>query len=283
MGPIICATDYSKNAITTLKFGYALCKKLKTQLIVLHVFDMNVGLVTPMSMTFAKMQKETFKNHLEKLSDFCEQNLGVIPDNRHLTVMVKENPILEEELIQTIHDHKAEMMLMGMRGSSNLKDVIFGSSTKKMIDDCPCPLLAVPTTLENFELGHITYATDFEETDIHALKWMVNTLALPLKSKVAIVHIATKAVGNEQDEMEWFKAMVQQKVTYDDISYDAIEDEDFLKGLTNYLDKTKSKLIAMLEREHHGVLKAWTHSDKVKMMSTRGHKTLLSFNSKCFQ
>jgi len=63
MGPILCTTDYSKNAISALKFGHALSKKLNTPLILLHVFDINVALVTPMSMTFAKMQKEAFQKH----------------------------------------------------------------------------------------------------------------------------------------------------------------------------------------------------------------------------
>ena len=214
MGPIICATDYSKNAISTLKFGHAIAKKLNTRLIVLHIFDINVALVTPMSMTFAEIQKDAFKKHYNQLSSFCEEHLGVLPDNQHLSVLVKENAIIEEELLQNIQDHDAEILLMGMKGKNALKDIIFGSSTKSMIDKSPCPILAVPQSLDTFDLDIITYASDFEESDIHALGWLIDTIAKPLGSNVNVVHFATKEEDYGPDQMEWFKEILQQKITY---------------------------------------------------------------------
>jgi nucleotide-binding universal stress UspA family protein len=280
MGPIICATDYSKNSISTLQFGHAISKKLKTELIVMHVFDINVALVTPMSMTFAQMQNDAFKKHHEKLSSFCEEHLGVLPDDRHLSVMVKENAIIEEELLQTIHDHNAEILLMGMKGTSALKDIIFGSSTKSMIDKSPCPVLAVPPNFDSFDLDVITYATDFEESDVHALNWLIETFAKPLECQVNIVHFAIDKEDDEADQMEWFKKMLQLKITYGNISYDVIEQEDVITGLMDYLEISGSKLVAMLEREHRGFLKNWTHTDKVKLMSVKGKFPVLSFNKK---
>ena len=278
MGPILCTTDYSKNALPALKFSHALSKKLNTPLIVLHVFDINVGLVTPMSMTFAKMQKEAFQKHKNKLAHFCEEHLGVLPDDQHLKVMVKDNAILEEELMQSVHDHNAKFLVMGMKGSSALKDVLFGSTTKSMIDKSPCPVLAVPPNWDTYEFDVISYATDFEESDIYALQWIVKTLAQPLNSKVTIVHFASQKKDNELDQMEWFKDMLQIKVTYDHISYDVVEDEDVMIGLMDYLNRLDSKLVAMLERGQKSLLKTWTQADKVKMMSSRGKVPLLSFN-----
>ena len=280
MGPIICATDYSKNSVAALKFGYALSKKLGTRLIALHVFDINVALVTPLSMTFAKIQKEAFEKQYQKLSKYCEVHLGLLPDDTQLSVVVKENAILEEELIQNIHDFDAELLLMGMKGTSAIKDAFFGSSTKRMIDTSPSPIIAVPPFLENHELDTISYATDFEESDIHALKWVINTLATPLKSLVTIVHIATKEGSDEKDQMEWFKEILTQKVVYDNICYDFIEHDDMFKGLMDYLDEMESNLVVMLEREHSGFIKSLTYVDRVKMMSSKGEIPLVSLNKK---
>jgi hypothetical protein len=132
-------------------------------------------------------------------------------------------------------------------------------------------------------LDIISYATDFEESDIHALQWIVKILAEPLNSELAVVHFASQKEDNEDDQMEWFKDMLQSKVTYDHINYDIIEDEDVMIGLMDYLDRSDSKLVAMLEREHKGFLNAWTHADKVKMMSSRGKVPLLSFNKDCLK
>jgi len=202
----------------------------------------------------------------------------VLPDGQHLKVVVKDNAILEEELMQSIHDHNAEFLVMGMKGSSALKDVLFGSTTKSMIDKSPCPVLAVPPDWNTYRLDIISYATDFEESDIHALQWIVKILAEPLNIELNVVHFTSQKEDNENDQMEWFKDMLQSKLTYDHINYDIIEDDDVMIGLMDYLDRSDSKLVAMLEREHKGFLNTWTHADKVKMMSSRGKVPLLSFN-----
>ncbi|UOY08985.1 universal stress protein [Muricauda sp. SCSIO 64092] len=280
METVLCAIDYSKNAIPTLKFGYTLGRKLGLKLVVLHVFDMNIGLVTPMSMTFAKLQKKAFEDELQKLSDFCKTHLGVLPKKGQLSVVVRENAILEEELIDAIHSFDARLLIMGMKGKSALKDAIMGSSTKNMITKSTCPLIAIPPVLNHFEINSISYATDFEESDIHALDWVTNTLAKPLKAKINVVHIVTDEGNDARDQMEWFKEMLQQKVDYRKIKYHFIKNDNVFKGLRNYLKKGKNHLLVMLERGHRGFLETFTEIDKVKRMSSKGNIPLLSINKK---
>ncbi|BFP41241.1 hypothetical protein FGF1_20860 [Flavobacteriaceae bacterium GF1] len=280
MKTVLCAIDYSKNAIPTLKFGYALGRKLGLKLVVLHVFDINIGLVTPMSMTFAKLQKKAFEDELQKLSDFCKTHLGVLPKKGQLSVVVRENAIFEEELIDAIHSFDARLLIMGMKGKSALKDAIMGSSTKSMITKSTCPLIAVPPILDNFEVNSISYATDFEESDIHALDWVTTTLAKPLKAKINVVHIVTDEGNDARDQMEWFKEMLQQKVDYRKIKFHFIKNDNVFKGLRNYLKKSKNHLLVMLERGHRGFLEVFTDIDKVKRMSSKGDIPLLSINKK---
>ena len=161
-----------------------------------------------------------------------------------------------------------------------LKDAIIGSSTKGMITKSTCPLIAVPPILDNFEVDSISYATDFEESDIHALDWVTNTLARPLKAKINVVHIVTDEGNDAKDQMEWFKEMLQQKVDYRKIKYHFIKNDSVFKGLRNYLKKSKNQLLVMLERGHRGFLEAFTEADKVKRMSSKGDIPLLSINKK---
>ncbi len=276
MRPILCATDYSKNSLPALKLGHVLSKKMEVPLVVLHVFDINVALVTPLSMTFARMQKEAFEKHLRRLTQLCENHLGLLPDDQHLKIMVKENALIIAAIREAIEESDAMMVFMGMKGVNALKDTIMGSSTQNMIGKSPCPVVAVPSVLKGYDVKTITYATDFEERDIHAIDWVVKTFGRSFNPHLNVVHIGTKEEYAGAEQMEWFKEMLQQKIAYNNISYEFIADGKVFKGLQSHLENTGSDLVVMLEREHEGLIKSLTHSDRVKLMASKGKIPLIS-------
>lgn len=280
MKPIVCACDFSDNAATALKMAFALSKKLSVKLIVLHVFDINTTLVSPLSLSYTKIEKEAYDKHLKKLSAFCETQIGVLPDNTHLKVLVKENPIVHEAIVETTADFNAEILIMGMKGTSKLKDLILGSATKGMLDKSICPILAIPEKIKNFDFATLTYATDFEEADIHAIDWLVKTIAKPCNSRLNIIHISTKNEDFDEDQMQWFKEMLELKVTYKNLSYNLLLSSTVLERLLKELEKTNSNMVVMLEREKSSLIKSLTHLDLVKQMLAKSKVPLLSLNKK---
>ncbi|MEZ4811608.1 MAG: universal stress protein [Allomuricauda sp.] len=278
MKPIVYATDYSENSISALKMAHALSQKLETRLIVLHVFDLNVAMVTPMSMTYVKMEKAAFQKHHEKLEEFCMTQLGLLPDNKKIQVVVRENALINDAIVDTVIDFDASLVIMGFKGKSALKDVLVGSSTKGMIDKCPCPVLAVPASVKNFSLKKITYATDFEEADIQAVDWVVKTVASPFKATVDVFHITTQDEYAGEDQMQWFQEMLGQKVSYKKMEFSMARSQDIFDTLLDHADQGGTDLLVMLEREKSSFLKSLTHTDLVKRMVSKGNVPLLSIN-----
>ncbi|WP_350285352.1 universal stress protein [uncultured Croceitalea sp.] len=280
MKPIVCACDYSDNAATALKMAYALSRKLSARLIVLHVFDINTTLLSPLSISYAKMEKEAYDKHRKKLSAFCETHIGVLPDNIHVKVLVKENPIVHEAIVETTVVVSANILIMGMKGISKLKDLILGSTTKVMLYKSYCPVLAIPETVKGFEFDTLTYATDFEEADIHAIDWLVKTIAKPYNSLLNIIHISIKDEGFDDHQMEWFKEMLELKINYKKTNYKLVLSKTLMKRLVEELEKTDTNMVAMLEREKSPFIRSLTHSDLVKQMLRRRQVPLLSINKK---
>lgn len=283
MKTILYATDYSKNSAAALKLSYWLSKKLDAKLVILHVFDLNVALLTPLSLTYSKKERETYLKHSEKLSVFCDTAIGILPDGERMQIVIKENAIVYEGILEAQKEVGADLVVMGMKGSSTLKELIIGSATIAMIEKSPCPILAVPSSINEIALRTLTYTTDFEESDLHAIAWLVKNFTSQLKATLNIVHISTKNEYAGEDQMEWFKEMLQQKVSSDKLDFKVCFSDDIFKELVWFLGKTKTDLVVMLEREKSNFIKSLIHRDLVKQMAFKGTLPLLCFNKEMFQ
>ncbi len=169
------------------------------------------------------------------------------------------------------------MLLVGMKDEHTARGVFSGSIAKALIEKVSCLLLIVPSRKRFKKIDTIVYATDFEEGDIFALQNLVE-IARPFNAKIKIVHIPTKDEYAGKDQMEWFKEMLHQKINYEHIDIQMIFFDTVYEGLRTYIDKNKADIIALLEREDHGLLKKLFHKDLIKKMESNITIPMLSFN-----
>lgn len=283
MKTIVYATDFSKNSVPALKIAYTLSQQLKMQLVVLHVFDMGLTFSNPLSMTYAKKEKEAFSKHRETLKEFYGNYIDFPKDNiSNIHIEIRENTIVKEGIQEVISEYNADMLVMGFQGKSALKEVFIGSNTKNMVSKSSCPILAVPSGWDRFEVKNITYASDFEEADIRSIDWLVNTLARPLDSNINVLHISTEKEYAGEDQLQWFQEMLEQKVTYKKINFKMIESEDVFGQLLEAVAHAKTDILVMLEREKEGFFTSLIQGDKVMQMISEGNVPLLTFNKNLF-
>ena len=169
-----------------------------------------------------------------------------------------------------------------MKGESVLKDLVMGSTAKKLIDKAPCPVLTVPSDHQFEKLTDLVYATDFEVEDIKALEKVVE-LAKFWNADIRVVHVTADKSYAGNSQMEWFREMVLTKIDYDRIHFEVLESNNIIASLEKYTEKQNAGMIAMLERIHKGVPKKLFHRGRVKQMASRNQLPLLSFNERNLQ
>ena len=277
MKTILYATDYSENSVASLKYAYALAKQLNTRLVITHVFDYPTVLGSEvLSEPFPNLEKDNFKMHGSKLEKFCTEHLGDQWDTLNIELEIKENKSVIKGIISVAEKWHAQIIVVGMKGVSGLREILMGSTTKQLIEKAPCPILAIPTNASHVVIKTIVYATDFEEEDIYAIKKLVE-MAKPLDAEIKVIHISTKeeCAGNHQ--MEWFKKTLVEKITYEKMTFQLFFSENIYNSLRIFLGDVGADLMVMLEREKEGFFKKWFHKDLVKKFESYGQVPLLSF------
>ncbi|MHB1147762.1 MAG: universal stress protein [Lutibacter sp.] len=277
MKTIICAIDYSKNAVTAIKYAHEISSKLRTNLLVIHVYKLPLMLGLEFDIFYEDLEKTTLKKHHTKLKKFCKKHLGKELAELHVSTEAFEAVSVAQGILSKATEHKAFMIVIGMKKESAFEDLFMGNTTINLIEKAPSPILAIPKNANIEKLKTIVYATDFEQEDIGAIN-KVAQIAKKFNAKIKVVHIDTGIDGDGNLKMEWFKEMVFQKVTYKKIDFKVLFSNEIFNTLKSYIDSNNADLVAMLEREKSGFLKKLFHRDLVKEMESFGKIPLLSFN-----
>ena len=128
---IIACTDFSDNAERALSYAASLAEEYGAQLTLLHV----VPEISP-SANLPRATAELSRRLAESLAKetFSSSVQSIVRIGRPY-----------EEIIQLALESQADLVVMGVRGQNTLDAAIFGSTTHRVIQLGPCPVLAVHT------------------------------------------------------------------------------------------------------------------------------------------
>jgi nucleotide-binding universal stress UspA family protein len=127
---ILFCTDFSKNSETALKYAISATEEYDAELTLLHVLEE----VPSRAKTDDAIK--TTKDQLEKL----------IPPEGRKTLKTKTAVRIGkpyQQIIQLALETQADMVAMGVRGRGALDLAVFGSTTYRVMQLGPCPVLAV--------------------------------------------------------------------------------------------------------------------------------------------
>jgi nucleotide-binding universal stress UspA family protein len=283
MKSILYATDFSKASASALKYANSLSKMLGMRLVMTHVYDLPTILGTQLEAPFPDLRKDTGGHERKRLIDFYEAIIGEEGERpAEIAYEPVENMSVLSGIISKATDWHVRLIIVGMKGENALKELVMGSTAKKLIDKAPCPVLTVPSAYEFEKLTDLVYATDFEVEDLKALEKVVE-LAKIWNADIRVVHVTPDREYAGQAQMEWFKEMVSARIDYDRIHFEILESDNIISSLEKYSRKQHAGMIAMLERINKGPAKKLFHRGHVKQMASRNQLPLLSFNERNLQ
>jgi nucleotide-binding universal stress UspA family protein len=150
---IMVGCDFSEYSKKTLEYSASLAEGCQAELIIVNIINQrDVDTILAIS---DKQFDRTIEKNIEKLADDyikrktqkrilqIEKLLEEISCTYLAVKKVIRVGVPFLELISTIEDEQADIMVVGRKGRTNIAGVLFGSNAEKFFRHCPVPLLSV--------------------------------------------------------------------------------------------------------------------------------------------
>lgn len=241
MKKILVPFDFSHHSRNALKYAAKLAAKGDVKLCIFHAYDRSEVLEGVKVATTVSAMEDTQLKLAEKH--------GLDPKNVYGKVVQGE---FIEEAVQYLEEEKFDLIVLGTRGASGLRELLVGSYTVNLMQEIRnIPMLIVPEKAAFKSLRNILLCSDLHEiADDDALD-LVKELAMMFNAEVRLAHVEKgtgeptyEKVLEKRREMHIFEPEVA-------CSYKRIVASDFISGIKFYMDKKgDNDLVAMVYREH---------------------------------
>lgn len=276
MKTILVPTDFSKNANHALKYAVELAKKENAKILLLHAYHTTYVAPDVPYQYAAAIFGATIEDTDKKLRSLLKRIQ--IKNIKCEAINIERFPV--DAIIDVADKTKPYLIVMGTKGATGISEVLMGSNTAKVIEKAKCPVIAVPEKAKFGSINHITYATDYQTSDLEALKRLVEIAKL-FDSFITILHVADQSLAYDDDTefMIKFKKKVIAKIKYPKIQYKLIYGKNVVKDLESYIKRGKPDLFAM-STKHRNIYEKLFDSSITKKMAYHTKVPILAFHYK---
>jgi len=140
---VLCAADLRASGAEVVPYAMALAESLGARLTLLHVLE-QVPAFEPGSAVFSPVETQAFR---QAMGDDARERLhAAVADANPELLAVREIVCAgsaHERILETAREEGSQLIVLGPRAPSPLERMLFGSTSRRVVRDAPCPVLVV--------------------------------------------------------------------------------------------------------------------------------------------
>jgi nucleotide-binding universal stress UspA family protein len=142
---IIVACDLSHYSIQAVEYAAEMAESVNAEMVIVNVINQrDLEMIEKVS---RHTDKITVDNYIRETREYRSEVIAKVlaASNRDPALFrtVFRTGIPFREILAAIKEEKADLLVMGTKGQTNLEDVLFGTTAQKMFRRCPIPLLSI--------------------------------------------------------------------------------------------------------------------------------------------
>ncbi|MDD7885602.1 universal stress protein [Flavivirga sp. 57AJ16] len=249
MRKILVPTDFSTQAENALKVAAQLAKKYNCEIYLLHILEIPLHEIDPMSsysnlpeaIYFMKLARKQFQEL--KTKDYLE---GLII---HEHVEFQE---IFKGIFHICKKHDIDLVIMGSNGASGLKEMLIGSNTEKVVRTSETPVLVVKNEHKDFKVNDFVFASDFKDESKATYEKAID-FANVLKAKIHLLMVNTpnKFITSAKSENRMQKFV--EAFDFSNYTINVYNDLSIEKGIMNFSQSINADLIGMSTHGRQGI------------------------------
>jgi nucleotide-binding universal stress UspA family protein len=190
----------------------------------------------------------------------------IMPLAKSTTIgVLAETGTLAENLEKLVLHSGADLVIMGISGTSRMEQVLIGSNTLGVVRKDSFPVLIIPPGAKYERIHSVVFATDFKDvahtTPIPSLR----KLLAMFRPELHVVHV------EENEEVVFADSFRKEKEAMDKLlfgfnpEYSFLDSGNFSKDISNFVQTKKVNLIITVPHRHQSIKEMFTstHTEKL--------------------
>ncbi|VAW14186.1 putative universal stress protein UspA [hydrothermal vent metagenome] len=250
MKRIILPTDFSDNAYNAIDYAVHLFKDVETTFYLLHTYTPAVYRVeylmhSPSQIGLGDTLQSKAIVELEELQQRLEKEFK---NPKHTYVSHSSFNLLVDEVLETIENEKADMVIMGTQGATRAKEIFLGSNTVHVIKKASCPVIAVPSHFKYEKPKEILFPTDYEVDYKREQLQELIEIAKTHISSIEVIHVST---GYDLTEIQLkYKKQLDHIFTEIAHLFHDMPNQEVITAINAFQMKKRMNLLVMIKNKH---------------------------------
>jgi nucleotide-binding universal stress UspA family protein len=242
MKKFLVPLDFSDASINAAEYAVALTSQIpEAEIILYHVYN-RISLPTLTSKDEGSRQHVS-ENELNEV----KSKIGQGKDN--ISTVVEEGSFVET-LSEYALGNAIDMVIMGITGSSRIKQVFMGTNTLNVIRQVDCPVMIIPAEAKFAGLKKVVFTSDFTDvartTPFISLRKILDTF----KPSLDILNVDSEHFVELTPEFKIEREAMEDKLGAYNPEFSFLRSYDFLEGISSYVETREMDAIITVPRKH---------------------------------
>lgn len=248
MKKILLPTDFSENAYNAVKYALQLFEKKECTFYLLNtytpvLYDNEYLVYSSSQPTLTEIYSNKSLQGLERVLQRIERNYK---NDKHSFKTISSFNLLSDEIKELVAEKEIDLVVMGTKGATGAREILFGTHTVHAIKKTRCPLLAIPAHYEYKPPRQILFPTDYEAELPKMLK-ILREIAILHSSTLNILHVFFKA--DLSQEQTTYKRALGQAFKNNAHHFFSITERSVTNAIYDFQEENEMDMLAMVNNK----------------------------------